>query len=407
MKIRRLLALTLAVCMLLIAAAACKGKTEPPPTDGGLDPNEEVTLRVLNHIDTDSPGAQGEIEALWDAFTIKHPNIKIEREDSYGFSYTGTLNAHLAAENMPDVVYVRPAKDYAALHKSGLLKDLTSLAERDGLAAQFKPDALSSSAQAAGHLTMIPNGMATSGKLVANMAVLEELELTPATTYTELRMQKDALLEAGYEIIAVADESPQALPPALISAVASQCMGEDWAQLIFSGTMNFTNERFITALKTIKTLYDDGMLSISGDDVLFTDTKAAYYLVTDESSAPSGENFKTVSFPELDLPGVIFGELFVSNAPSGGWGINASLEGNELEAAWMLVKWLTGKEAASFLLKEGSIIAPARTDVDISENQRLKAIYAPLYQRLPALLLGAETPENVAQLTQDALKDNW
>jgi raffinose/stachyose/melibiose transport system substrate-binding protein len=397
----------LAVCVLLAFTAACKSKKEEPA--GGEEVIGEVTLRVLNHIDLDSPNAQAELDAVWAEFAERHPNIKIEREDFYGHRYNDTLTEYIVSGNMPDVVYVWPAGDSYAIHTGGFLKDLTALAERDGIAGQFKPEALDPAAQAGGKLAMLPNGMATSGRLVANMEVLDGLELRPATTYTELNRQKAALLEAGYEIIAVADEPPQALPPALISAVASQCMGEDWAQLIFSGVLNFTNERFISTLKTIKLMYDEGMLSISGggDAGLFTDVKAAYYLVTDETAAPSGENFKSVAFPELDLPGVQFSAYFNSKAPSGGWGINASLDGNELEAAWILVKWLTGKEAASYLLKTGGITAPARTDIDTSENQHLKAIYAPLYNHLPALILGAETPENVAQLAQDALRENW
>ena len=72
-----------------------------------------------------------------------------------------------------------------------------------------------------------------------------------------------------------------------------------------------------------------------------TDSSTGEALITPERQ----ENFLITVFPEIDVEGVKFNRSDTAVLATG-FGINAALEGDKLEAAWTLVKWLEGKEVS-------------------------------------------------------------
>jgi raffinose/stachyose/melibiose transport system substrate-binding protein len=351
----------------------------------GTDPAGIIELSVLNYFSMANPGARAEHEAIWLEFEKDHPHIKIIREDLYEEPFHDKTAAHVAAGTLPDVISVWPSGRSSVLHENRLLLDLAPLVERDGLAANFTAFALDPTAQAGGYLGMLPRGTTSSHVMYVNLEVLESAGLQPAKTYSELAAQVPILRAAGYDTILMANEAPWVMQSCLFSMVAGRFMGEGWHEKIIAGEAKFTDPDFVAALDFVKKMYDDGVLSC---DTLFIDygpapgffanNAAAYYIDGDwrigdfinnwwdgDALIPleRQKNFRVTVFPEIDLPGVKFNRSSTA-VLSNGWGLNANLEGEKLEAAWTLLKWLTGKEAITHLLKSGTIIAPARTDIN-------------------------------------------
>ncbi|MCL2084253.1 MAG: extracellular solute-binding protein [Oscillospiraceae bacterium] len=467
MKSKRLLVLILAACMLFAIMAACatddqssggSGDSSSGGSGGSGDSSsggggsEPVELRVLNYFSLVNPGALEELERVWETFENEHPNIKIVREDEFEEPFHHAVEAYASAGTLPDVMYCWPSGRSTTLHTQRLLKDLGPLVARDGIAKDYSPIALDPAAQGGGYLAMIPRGLTATNAFYVNTEVLDAVGLTPAKTYSELVAQVPVLREAGYDTVLMANEATWVMQSCLFSAVVGRFMGEGWDQRILSGETDFNDPDFVAALNFIKTMYDDGVLNQSTLAVdygsvagLFASNTAAYLIdgdwkvgdfLTDNTTgvalidpAKQGGIIMTV-FPEIDVPGVKFNR---SNSVvlATGWGINADIPdgSDKLEAAWTLVKWLVGNETLTFLIETGGIATPSRVDIDFASmdleplqvtatkfgDEYDKAtvvfdgafegpIYTPLNDGLQALGLGTQTPEQVAQITQDAFE---
>ena len=442
MKLRRLSALVLAMIMVL-AIGITSSIAE-----------EAVTLRVLNYRDMTSPNAMEETSIVWDAFQAAHPNIKLEIQDEFNDPFHQQTEAYAAAGNLPDVLYAWPSGRSTTLHTNNLLKDLTPLVERDGLAEYYIPMTLDPTQQAGGYLGMIPSGVTATHAFYVNMDVLKDAGLEPAKTYSELVAQVPVLKAKGYETVLMPSQDTWVMQSCLFSMIAGRFCGEGWEQKILSGEAKFTDPDFLAALNFVKKMYEDGVLDKSTLAVgygegpgLFATNTAAYYIdgdwrmgafITDAStgqaliSPENQNNIKITVFPEIDVEDVKFN---MSNTAvlATGFGISAALEDGspKLEAAWELVKWLVGNEVQTYRLSTGGLATPSRTDIDYASltleplqiamanlaKEYDKAtvvidgvfegpVYTPLNDGLQALGLGSQTPEDVATATQNAF-DAW
>ena len=442
MKLRRLLALVLAMIMVL-AMGITSSVAE-----------EAVTLRVLNYRDMTSPNAMEETSIVWEAFQAAHPNIKLEIQDEFNDPFHQQTEAYAAAGNLPDVMYAWPSGRSTTLHTNKLLKDLTPLVERDGLTELYIPMTLDPAQQAGGYLGMIPSGVTATHAFFVNMDVLKDAGLEPAKTYTELVAQVPVLKAKGYETVLMPSQDTWVMQSCLFSMIAGRFCGEGWEQKILSGEAKFTDPDFLAALNFVKKMYEDGVLDKSTLAVgygegpgLFATNTAAYYIdgdwrmgafITDASTgqaliAPEKQNnIKITVFPEIDVEGVKFNKSNTAVLATG-YGISAALEDGspKLEAAWELVKWLVGKEVQTYRLSTGGLATPSRTDIDYASltleplqiamanlaKEYDKAtvvidgvfegpVFTPLNDGLQAIGLGSQTPEDVAKATQNAF-DAW
>jgi len=441
MKLKRLSALVLAMLMLFAFTAV-----------GVAD--DVVELTVLHYRDMTAPNALDEIERVWDAFEIAHPNIKIVREDAFLDAFHTKVESYAAAGTLPDVMFTWPSGRSTTLHTQKLLKDLGPLVERDGLAPYYNPLVLDPSNQAAGYLAILSRGVTATNAFFINLEVLNDVGLEPAKTYSEMVAQVPVLAAAGYETILMPSQSDWVMQSCLFTLVAGRFCGENWDQKILAGEAKFTDPDFVAALSFIQSMYDDGVLDRSTLAVpygegpgLFATNTAAYYIdgdwrvgafITDGTTGEAlisperQENFLITVFPEIDVPGVKFNR---SNSAvlATGFGINAKLEDGspKMEAAWELVKWLVGGEVLTWMVSTGGISTPSWLDIDYASldleplqvaianlgNEYDKAtvvidgafegpIYGPLNEGLQGIGLGTQTPEEVAQIVQDAF-DAW
>ena len=432
--------------MLLVAGVlftGCKKKDQA---------SDVIELRVLNYFSLANPGAAEENTVVWDVFEKAHPNIKIIREDEFNEPFHHKTESYAAAGQLPDIVQCWPSGRSTTLHTQRLLKDLAPLAQRDGFASVFTPVSLDPSQQGAGYLGMITRGLTATNAFFINMEVLRDCGLQPAKTYSELKAQVPVLRAKGYETILMACEDTWVMQSCLFSSVAGRFMGEGWEKKIISGQARFTDPDFIAALNFIKTMYDDGVLLRSTLAIdygsgagLFATNKSAYMIdgdwrvgdfLTDPSTGqalipPARQRDILISvFPDIDVPGVKFNK---SNTVvlATGWGMSSAIPAGspKEEAAWTLLKWLTGKEAQTFFVKNGTFATPSRTDIDLAslplEPMQVAVanlgkeynvstvvidaafegpVYTPLNDGLQAIGMGTQTPQQVAAATQAAFE---
>ncbi|MDR2448103.1 MAG: extracellular solute-binding protein [Treponema sp.] len=446
-------------CLILTAVFAvvftgCQKKESAAsaPASGEQAASGGVTLKVLNYFDMTSANSAAAETEVWQKFKDAHPNIIIEREDLFNDPFHNKVEAYVASGNLPDVMYAWPSGRSTSLYSNRQLKDLTPLIQKDGLAASYYPVAFTPSQFANDYVGILTLGITSSHAFYVNNAVLKDAGLTPAKTYAELVAQVPVLKAKGYETVLMANQDTWVMQSCLFSLIAGRFGGEGWHQKILNGEAKFTDPDFVNALKFVKQLYDDGVLSKStlttdyGTVIgLFAAKKGAYLIdgdwrvgafITDQStgqaliSPADQEDILITVFP--DIEGAKLNKS-TSGILGTGWGIRADIPAGSAQeaAAWELVKWLAGKEVQTWQVKTGGVSTPSRLDVDASSlslEPMQKAItgltkeynvstsvidgvfegpvYTPLNDGLQAIGMGIQTPEQVAQATQDAF-DAW
>ncbi|MDR2211097.1 MAG: extracellular solute-binding protein [Spirochaetaceae bacterium] len=413
-------------------------------------PSGRTELWVLNYYDTSTVHAAGEITLVWEAFERANPDIKIIREDAFNDPFHNKVDSYVREGRIPDVMYAWPSGRSTELHARGLLKNLGPLVQRDNLSSLYSATALDPSGQASGYLGILPQAITATNAFYINLAVLDACGLEPAKTYGELRAQVPILKARGYETVLMANADSWVMQSCLFSLVAGRFCGKGWEQRILSGGSAFTDPGFVAALDFIKTLYDDGVLSKTALSTGYAEVaeqfaahRGAYLIdgdwrvaafVTGKSTGQAlipveaQRNILISVFPEIE--GALLNR---SNSVvlGTGWGISAAIPPGSVkeEAAWRLVKWLSGKEVQEWLLETGGIAIPTRTDIDVG-SLRLEpmqvavgnlgkeydvstavidgafdeAVYTPINEGLQAIGMGTRTPRQAAQAIQSAFE---
>jgi raffinose/stachyose/melibiose transport system substrate-binding protein len=440
------IALVLVVLFSLVFVGCKKNDTAQ---SGG---SAQTELTVLNYYDMTSASIVREEPEIWDAFKAANPDVKITREDLFNEPFHNKTEAYAAAGKIPDVVYAWPSGRSTTLHTQRLLKDLGPLVQKDGLASSYSKVSLDPTGQGANYIAILPRAMTQSHAFYVNNEVLRDAGLTPAKTYSELKAQVPVLRAKGYETVIMPNQDTWVMQSCLFSAVAGRFGGAGWEEKILSGQAKFTDPDFVNALEFIKALYDDGVIARSSVSMgygegpgQFATNKGAYYIdgdwrigafITDPSTgqaliAPSRQqNFLVTVFP--DIEGAKLNKS-TSGILGTGWGISADIPAGSAkeDAAWRLVKWLSGKEIQTFLLETGGISTPTRTDINtdslpleplqiagtklgneysattvVIDGVFAGEVYEPINDGLQAIGIGTQTPAQVAQAAQRAF-DTW
>lgn len=153
MKLKKMLALTLAATMSITTLAACGSTNQPAP-----EVKEETTVEASTEEVTQEPAEAEEttasiadlgditlkvaiwdldsaayISAIADAFEAKYPNVTIELSDTPSADYTNKLSIMLNGGSDVDAFWVKDADTIKALNDKGQLADLTEYIDRDGV----------------------------------------------------------------------------------------------------------------------------------------------------------------------------------------------------------------------------------------------------------------------------------
>jgi len=404
MSFRKVTAL-LCAALLLTGFVFAGGGKDKTSSDG------RIVLKVLDYQDSTAPNSFDDNAIVWEAFEKANPDIILQREVLFNEPFHQKSAAYAASGNMPDVFYMWPGGRSTAIHTAKLAKDLKPLLEKDGLLNKYSAAAMDTKGQAAGYIAEIPFGITTTHVLYVNTDILKECGLSIPKTYDELKAQVSVLKAKGYETVLMANMDDWVMQSCLFSMVIGRFGGSDWAERIMAGKEDFNAEFVQKSVQFIKTLYDDGVLASStlatsyGDVVgLFASGKGAYMIdgdwragafMTDQSTgqalispAKQKSSIELVTFPSI--PGEV---LSGSNSSTlgVGYGMSASIPTGSAkeEAAWRLIKWLSGVEMQQRRLDTGASF-PSLVEGIVFDESKMEPISIKRAQFYQAA--GAVTP---------------
>ncbi|MDR0301913.1 MAG: extracellular solute-binding protein [Treponema sp.] len=446
MKIMSFILVALAVVFVIATVFVLNGCKKKDRADG------KTVITVLNYTDLTTANAAPAQKWQWDTFLAANPDVALQKEDLYNEPFHEKAAAYAASGNVPDVLFVWPAGRSTPLHEKRLLKDLMPFIQRENLRSRYLPLVLDTSLQASGYLAMIPQALTASHAFFVNLEVLNACGLKPAKTYDELKAQVPLLKAKGYETVIMPNKDTWVMQSCLFSMIAGRFCGEGWENKILSGQTKFTDSDFVAALDFIRQLYADGVLAPSSLGIdygegpgLFSTNKGAYYIDGDWrvgdflTNRETGEALFT-SARQKNLmitvfPDIAGAKINKSNSTvlGTGWAMSASIPaGSEREdAAWRLIKWLSGVDVETRMLVDGGLSTPSRTDIDYSKldleplqimvgnlGKEYKTatvviddvfhadVYNPINDGLVELGLRTKTAAQVAAETQKAF-DTW
>jgi raffinose/stachyose/melibiose transport system substrate-binding protein len=439
---KKMMSVIIVVLITAVLVVACKGKNKTSAGTGSTT----TTVSVLDYSDMTVANTAVDREWIWATFRQRNTDVKLDIEALFNDPFHNKTEAYAASGNMPDVLYVWPSGRSTSLHQNKLLKDLGPLIAKDGLQGSFLPLALDPSQQASNYQAMIPQTITSSHAFYVNMEVLKDCGLQPAKTYAELKAQVPVLKAKGYETVLMPNKDAWVMQSCLFSLVAGRFGGADWHERVLKGQAKFTDPDFVKALEFIATMYRDGVLAQSslgmdyGDGPgLFATNKGAYYIdgdwrlgsfITDASTgqaliAPSRQgNFLITVFPDIEGAKINKSSTAVLGT---GWAMSASIPAGSAkeDAAWRLIKWLTGVEVQSLLLEHGGFTVAANTGVDMTKlnleplqktagnmGKEYSAatcvidavfhsdVYTPINDGLQEIGMGTKTPQQIAAEVQ-------
>jgi raffinose/stachyose/melibiose transport system substrate-binding protein len=435
----RIMGIFLIALLVLSAFSACKK-------------DDRVTLKVLYYLEATAPNAIADANLWFGTFEKDHPNVRIERENLFDEPFHDKTRAYAAAGELPDVLYVWPSGRSDYLHDQHLLKDLTPFINRDGIRNLYLPLTMDPSQQQAGYMAMIPQGITTTHAFFINMEVLNDCGLQPARNYAELKAQVPVLRAKGYETVLIPAQSDGVVQSARFSMFAGRFGGADWHEKILSGQAKFTDPDFVNALDFVRQLYADNVILRTAVGVdygegpgMFANNQGAYYIdgdwrvgafLTDPDTRqalipPAKQNNIRISvFP--DIPGAKINSS--SSVILGvGYAMSAAIPSGSAreQAAWDLVKYMTGKEVSELRTEHGGTPTPSRTDLNFAamnlepmqkaigalgnefstatvviDGVFASEVYLPINTGLIEIAMGRRTPQQVAADVQSAY-DAW
>lgn len=409
------------------------------------EPEEKITLKVLNYYDTTEPGYEQEQE-VWNNFMKENPDIELSLENLCNEAFHQKMAAYIASGNIPDVMYMYPSGRSAAIHENKLVKDLRPLLG-DEFLSNFVSSALIVSNQSSGYLAELPQSICYSTVVYTNKKLLSDLGLEIPKTYQELKEMVPILKANGIQTVLMANKDDWVMQSCLFSTIAGRYVGTEWIDNAKIGKVKFTDPEFVKALEMVKMLYDDGVisrdtiqLSYGETPGLFANGRAAFFVdgdwkesafITNKSTgealispAKQESDIALIAFPSLPgekYPGV------VSSTLGCGFGISSEIESGSAkeEAAVKLVKYLYSQDIQQKYLDIGRYV-PTRIDVSgdnvepiikkmmnyYNDNSKTcyvldsaldPSVYTVLNKVLQEIGLGSKTPKQAAEEVQVAM----
>ncbi|MBN1983210.1 MAG: extracellular solute-binding protein [Chitinivibrionales bacterium] len=415
------------VCALIAASLSFA------PSARATAASTDITLTVLNYLDITSPSGKV-FDTIVNQFSKKYPNIKLKIENYFNEPFHQKTAALAASGQLPDVVYMWPGGRSEAIIKNELVQDLYPFL--GDIKNQFIPSTVAP--QFKGKLMELPGDITASHVFYINKALLKKLGLTVPKTYEELLASIPKIKAAGLEPLLMANKDTWVNQSCLFSMVVGRMVSTTWLQDAIAGKASFTDKPFVDALKFIKRLYDDGILTKSGLMTeyaqipnLFAAEKSPYLIDGDWRvsdlvpliPAAKQSDFQLSIFPAI--PGEI-NHTTTSVVNGCGFGMNAKLTGEKAKAAFTWILFFSGLEGSMIrMVRDGIMpsykIDPSQIQFDPLAQQRIgffSGIGATpvldnvigskpidiLNNTLQEIGLGTTTPEQAATKIETAMK---
>lgn len=285
-------------------------------------------------------------EVILAEFEAQYPNIDVRFEPTLNTEYDAALRSTLEGGVGPDLVTCRPFDRALALYDAGFLANINDL---PGL-ENFSDVALGAwrtddgSAQYCVPMASVIHGF------IYNKTLFDELGLTEPTTESEFFAVLDALQAAGETPLAITTQDSWTTATMGFNSIwPNFAGGEEARQALISGEIDFTEEGFVNALRSIQRWSD--YLPEGHESLDYADTQQLFPLGL-AAIYPSGSweiplfnelaDFEMGAFKPYTPDGV--SECSISDHVDIAVGLNAASE--HPEEARIFLEWLTTQEFA-------------------------------------------------------------
>ncbi|MBQ3423836.1 MAG: extracellular solute-binding protein [Clostridia bacterium] len=362
-------------------------------------------------------------KALWDqintAFTEEYPDITVEFLPVTATEYDGVLQTKLSSGNAEDIMFLRAFSTGRQIFDAGYVLPLTT----DDVPNLVNFDASFQNPWATedGTVYGVP-GSVCYGGFFYNKAIFEQCGVEVPKTWDEFMTVCQTIADAGITPIAFGIKDSWMVAEYLSATIVPMTTGgKEWHTKLMNREVDYNDPGYIKHFEWIKQLaqyFPEGYEGIGYDDMqmMFCAEMAAIYPVgTFELGVIEGAN------PDLDLgwfymPGetadeeesINFGAIM-------GYGINAKLEGEKLEAAKTYVNWLADVKASEMFtnLVVGQYAASAAFDqldnaMAMDMYQQIADIDAArgvnFFQQMPYEKLSDQSPDYTSAISEAVYK---
>lgn len=378
MKIKKVMALTLAGVLSLSMLTACGSKTD---SAGKELSDEKVTIRLLTRMAGTSTQV-GIYNDIINEFKSKHPEVTII-DDSQGdeSAFNNILTTDIASGTMANIFRIQGVANLSDYIDNGLLLNLQPYLDADKEWSGGFTEGSLSYYQVPGHegTYAIPMESGLIGVYYNEMLFKKAgIDKFPET-WEQLLDAIAKLKENGIIPIAMGAQSTY-MAGHLHDQIFYKWMGTEAAKLLGNREMKWTDEGVVQTLQFEKDLIDAGAFDPSAAGITdnialtqFQQGEAAMVITgpwnistfTDKSATPVSDNVKVAKFPYFEEKPEFKNQDMQILSP---YMVSGKLEGKELDLTIELLKMLTGKDAAKRFAEEAAFLIP-RTDLDLDKSK--------------------------------------
>ncbi len=456
MKKRKFLSLFLTTVLAISLFAGCKSKSGDSPVQE--NPSAETTEKTEStdasapeasddsgasfsllqfHKTTDESGTGAAYRIASEAWKEVNPGVTIEEEFVAHDDYETYLKTMMASNTLPDV-FICKGDMLEQLAGAGVIVPLD-----DDIAGEWGngfSDGALTDGTVDDKVYTIPFQLQANCTVVYNQDILTECGVNEfPSTYDELLDAIDKINAKGYTPIALGNSAKWVAESCLFNTFAYRYVTADWFLSLKNGQgAKFTDEAFVKALADFQNLANVGAFNSDMNSIdnmqqktMYYNKKAAMFIegawCVGDIIANAPEDVKAVTqFANLpEVTGAGGDKDAVAGGAGWGYCINASLTGENKEAALSFLKAVSDSNYGEIALQNGFISGSKVENIDTSsldpifakylayvstvkqqpifDVQLPAAVSEELYARTQELLIGAVTPEEMAQYCQEVL----
>lgn len=241
---------------------------------------------------------RAQYEEIIAAFEAANPGITVNFEAYEAANYNTILSTALSGGTGPDIMMVRAYGAFETVASAGYLMALDEETV-PGLTSLPEPALAAETLREDGQIYAVPFASQTM-LVIYNRDIFDQLGLEEPSTWDELIAVSQAIEEAG--MFAFANGTGEAWQnETIVSALGSSIIGKDFYDDLMAGDTDFTDERFVAALRAldeIKEYFPDGFqgLDYPSSQQLFASGMAGMF---------AGGSFEIANFrsqnPDINL----------------------------------------------------------------------------------------------------------
>ena len=414
------------VAFVVLGTVFAGGQKEAAPAAASDGP-AKIKLTAMHQLNITDDTAVKNWDIIFPAFEAANPNIEIKWEFISDEPYHDKLQAMSVADQLPDLMFLWPAKRTGMVTSAGRIKDLRPWIK--GHEDEFASKAMDPQG-VNGEMYELPEQVTSTHVVFTNDRILKELGLSYPKTMKEMIAQGEKIRAAGYIPIAMDNGDGWQMQSCFLSTLTERAGGMAWLEKAISGKGgSFSDPEFVAALKVIQTLSENDMFSPGINQAsyglaldAFVREEAVYLIdggwrTQNLATELTEEQMSYVSlnaFP--DIPGQKGMSGSTAAVAGTGFGMNAKLSGAKADAAWEWIWFWAGPVGSEVKQSLGwipsyKLEAPAdlplimkKLITFLGETPMTPVIDAVmdgegmgvLHPALQEMMLGAKTPQQVA-----------